>query len=211
MLVYGASNICCRLVRLFGGRQYILVVVVVVMQGLFIVRIFKSYNNIMLTPPSKVVLIVTVAYLTTFFALASGLINALIEGRGINRFMIPSRSAQTIGETVVFILILFMGMVGTIMLYQSGRSSKPKGTKGTADIRIWRPGDCPSLGFHTCWSQTVIELHLYTNILPASIDSCCNVFSSRSLSCNSTLSFTALLRWRSLRLAGDWTHPLSFL
>ena len=96
------------------------------MEGLFIVRIFKSYNNIMLTPPSKVVLIVTVAYLTTFFALASGLINALIEGRGINRFMIPSRSAQTIGETVVFILILFMGMVGTIMLYQSGRSANPK-------------------------------------------------------------------------------------
>ena len=115
-----------RLVRLFGGRHVHLVVVVVVMQGLFIVRIFKSYNNIMLTPPSKVVLIVTVAYLTTFFALASGLINALIEGRGINRFMIPSRSAQTIGETVVFILILFMGMVGTIMLYQSGRSANPK-------------------------------------------------------------------------------------
>ena len=106
--------------------QAVHLVVVVVMQGLFIVRIFKSYNNIMLTPPSKVVLIVAVAYLTTFFALASGLINALIEGRGINRFMIPSRSAQTIGETVVFILILFMGMVGTFMLYQSGRSANPK-------------------------------------------------------------------------------------
>ena len=100
--------------------------VVVVMQGLFIVRIFKSYNNIMLTPPSKVVLIVAVAYLTTFFAFASGMINALIEGRGINRFMIPSRSAQTIGETVVFTLILFVGMAGTFMLYQSGRSANPK-------------------------------------------------------------------------------------
>jgi hypothetical protein len=101
-------------------------VVVVLMEGLFIVRIFKSYNNIMLMPPSKVVLIVTVAYLTTFFALASGLINALIEGRGVNRFMIPSRSAQTIGETVVFTLILFIGMAGTFMLYQSGRSANPK-------------------------------------------------------------------------------------
>jgi hypothetical protein len=100
--------------------------VVVVMQGLFIVRIFKSYNNIMLTPPSKVVWIVAIAYLTTFFALASGLINALIEGRGINRFMIPSRSAQTIGETVVVTLILFIGMAGTFMLYQSGRSANPK-------------------------------------------------------------------------------------
>ena len=100
--------------------------VVVVMEGLFIVRIFKSYNNIMLTTPSKVVWIVAVAYLTTFFALASGLINALIEGRGINRFMIPSRQAQTVGETVVFTLILFMGMAGAFMLYQSGRSANPK-------------------------------------------------------------------------------------
>jgi hypothetical protein len=96
------------------------------MEGLFIVRIFKSYNNIMLTAPSKVVWIVAVAYLTIFFALASGMINALIEGRGINRFMIPSRSAQTIGETVVITLILFMGMAGAFMLYNSGRSANPK-------------------------------------------------------------------------------------
>ena len=100
--------------------------VAVVMEGLFIVRIFKSYSNIMLTPPSKVVWIVAVAYLTTFFALASGMINALIEGRGINRFMIPSRSAQTVGETVVVTLILFIGMAGAFMLYQSGRSANPK-------------------------------------------------------------------------------------
>ncbi len=99
---------------------------VVVMEGLFIVRIFKSYNSIMLTAPSKVVWIVAVAYLTIFFALASGMINALIEGRGINRFMIPSRSAQTIGETVVITLILFMGMAGAFMLYNSGRSANPK-------------------------------------------------------------------------------------
>ena len=98
----------------------------VVMEGLFIVRIFKSYNRIMLTTHSKVVWIVAVAYLTTFFALASGLINALIEGRGINRFMIPSRSAQTIGETIVITLILFMGMAGAFMLYYSGRSPNPK-------------------------------------------------------------------------------------
>jgi hypothetical protein len=116
-------------------RQYLLpdkafwwqaVHLVVAMEGLFIVRIFKSYNIIMLTPPSKVVWIVAIAYLTTFFALASGMINALIEGRGINRFMIPSRSAQTVGETVVVTLILFIGMAGTFMLYQSGRSANPK-------------------------------------------------------------------------------------
>jgi hypothetical protein len=91
------------------------------MEGLFIVRSFKSYNNIMLTTQSKVVWIVAIAYLTVFFALASGLINALIEGRGINRFMIPSRSSQTIGETVVITLILFIGMIGVFMLYDSGR------------------------------------------------------------------------------------------
>jgi dolichyl-phosphate-mannose--protein O-mannosyl transferase len=98
----------------------------VLMEGLFIVRSFKSYNKIMLATRSKVVWIVAVAYLTTVFALASGLINSLIEGRGINRFMIPSRSAQTIGETIVFTLILFMGMAGAFMLYYSGRSPNPK-------------------------------------------------------------------------------------
>ena len=61
----------------------------VLMEGLFIVRSFKSYNKIMLATRSKVVWIVAVAYLTTVFALASGLINSLIEGRVINRFMIP--------------------------------------------------------------------------------------------------------------------------
>jgi dolichyl-phosphate-mannose--protein O-mannosyl transferase len=98
----------------------------VLMEGLFIVRSFKSYNKIMLATRSKVVWIVAVAYLTTVFALASGLINSLIEGRGINRFMIPSRSAQTVGETIVFTLILFMGMAGAFMLYYSGRSPNPK-------------------------------------------------------------------------------------
>jgi hypothetical protein len=98
----------------------------VVMEGLFIVVIFKSYNNTMLTSISKVVWVVAVAYLAVFFALASGMINALIEGAGVNRFMIPSRSVQTVGETVVITLILFIGMAGTFMLYQSGRSPNPK-------------------------------------------------------------------------------------
>lgn len=121
--------------------------VVVVMEGLFIVRIFKSYNNIMLTTPSKVVWIVAVAYLTTFFALASGLINALIEGRGINRFMIPSRQAQTVGETVVLTLILFMGMAGAFMLYQSGRSANPKVQKALLIAGFGVLGIALMLGF----------------------------------------------------------------
>jgi hypothetical protein len=117
------------------------------MEGLFIVRIFKSYNNIMLTTPSKVVWIVAVAYLTTFFALASGMINALIEGRGINRFMIPSRSAQTVGETVVVTLILFMGMAGAFMLYQSGRSANPKVQKALLIAGFGVLGIALMLGF----------------------------------------------------------------
>ena len=121
--------------------------VVVVMEGLFIVRIFKSYNDIMLTTPSKVVWIVAVAYLTTFFALASGLINALIEGRGINRFMIPSRQAQTVGETVVLTLILFMGMAGAFMLYQSGRSANPKVQKALLIAGFGVLGIALMLGF----------------------------------------------------------------
>jgi hypothetical protein len=96
------------------------------MEGLFIVRIFKSYNNTMLISTSKFVWAIAVAYLAAFFALASGVINALIEGAGVNRFIIPSRSVQTVGETVVITLILFIGMSGTFMLYHSGRSANPK-------------------------------------------------------------------------------------
>jgi hypothetical protein len=80
----------------------------------------------MLTSTSKVVWVVAVGYLVFFFALASGMINAIIEGRSLGGFVLPSRSAQTIGETVVITMILFIGMSGTFMLYHSGRSANPK-------------------------------------------------------------------------------------
>jgi hypothetical protein len=81
----------------------------------------------MLTTPPKVVWIVAVGYLAFFFALSSGLINSIIEGRALGaRFIIPARSAQTIGETVVITMILFMGMAGTFMLYNSGKSANPQ-------------------------------------------------------------------------------------
>jgi UPF0716 family protein affecting phage T7 exclusion len=80
----------------------------------------------MLSSSSKIVWIVAVAYLAFFFALASGMINAIIEGRNLTGFVLPSRSAQTIGETVVITLILFMGMTGAFMLYHSGRATNPK-------------------------------------------------------------------------------------
>ena len=75
---------------------------------------------------SKVIWLVAIAYLAIFFALASGLINAIIEGAGINRFLVTSRSVQTIGETMVITLVLFIGMMGTFMVYQAGRSPNPK-------------------------------------------------------------------------------------
>ncbi|AFU59734.1 hypothetical protein Ngar_c28140 [Candidatus Nitrososphaera gargensis Ga9.2] len=78
------------------------------------------------TTPSKVVWIVAVGYLAFFFALASGMINAIIEGRDFGGFILPTRSVQTIGETVVITLILFIGMAGTLMLYHSGRSVNPQ-------------------------------------------------------------------------------------
>jgi hypothetical protein len=132
---------------LLPDKAFLWQAVHLVMEGLFIVRIFKSYNIIMLTTPSKVVWIFAVAYLTTFFALASGVINALIEGRGINRFMITSRSAQTIGETVVITLILFMGMAGTFMLFHSGRSANPKVQKALLIAGFGLLGIALLLGF----------------------------------------------------------------
>ena len=80
----------------------------------------------MLANTSKIVWVVAVGYLAFFFALASGMINAIIEGRNLSGFILPSRAAQTIGETVVITLVLFIGMAGTFMLYHSGRATNPK-------------------------------------------------------------------------------------
>jgi hypothetical protein len=97
------------------------------MEGLFIDGILKPYNDaVMLTTTSKVAGLVAVAYLAVFFALASGLVNALIEGRNISAFIVPTRTVQTAGETVVVTLLLFIGMGGAFMLYESGKSLNPK-------------------------------------------------------------------------------------
>jgi hypothetical protein len=93
------------------------------MQGLFIVGNFKPYNDfIMISTSSKIAGIVAIAYLAAFFTLASGLVNSLIEGRGISAFIVPTRTVQTTGETLVITLLLFIGMGGAFMLYQSGKS-----------------------------------------------------------------------------------------
>jgi hypothetical protein len=85
----------------------------------------------MLYRSSKFVLVVAVAYLVVFFALASGVFNAIIEGgRVANQIFAPSRSVQTIGETIVTMMILFMGMVGTFLLYRSGKAITSKTQEG---------------------------------------------------------------------------------
>ncbi len=74
----------------------------------------------------KTVIVVAGAYLIAFFALASGVVNAATEGSGINTFLLPTRSVQTMGETVAMSLILFIGMAGVFLLYRSGQSLAPK-------------------------------------------------------------------------------------
>ena len=82
----------------------------------------------MILSVSRIVLIASVLYLVIFFALVSGIINAVLEGSLTPRgtFIIPSRSAQTLGETIVTTMILFMGMVGAYLLYRSGQALTTK-------------------------------------------------------------------------------------
>ena len=73
---------------------------------------------------SKIVTLAAIVYLITFFALAGGLFNALIEGvaAGSQAFILPTRSAQTLSETIVFVFILFIGMGGALMLHRAGKA-----------------------------------------------------------------------------------------
>lgn len=80
----------------------------------------------MLTSTSKYITIASVLYLVAFFAFASGLVNSIIEGGRAKGIIIPSRSVQTIGETTVTVMILFMGMSGAYLLYNSGKAASSK-------------------------------------------------------------------------------------
>lgn len=75
----------------------------------------------MISGRSKVVFIVMGAYLITFFVLASGVVNAAIEGAGIGAFIIPTRGVQTLGETVAITMILFIGFAGAVLLHRAGK------------------------------------------------------------------------------------------
>ena len=79
---------------------------------------------------SKLLIVVSIIYLIFFFSLSSGLINAILEGENLpnNLTFIPSRSFQTMSETIILVIILFVGTIGTFLLYQSGKVLTLKGT-----------------------------------------------------------------------------------
>lgn len=81
-----------------------------------------------MSPRKSIVFIAAVIYLVVFFALASGIFNAIIEGvaTGSGAFILPTRSAQTLIETIVMIFILFIGMGGAIIIYRAGKAGTSK-------------------------------------------------------------------------------------
>src|ERR687888_633625 len=91
-----------------------------------------KYNPVSLKSPimlsgTQITMVVAISYLVVFFSLGSGLINAILEGGRYTRsFVIPTRSAQTIGETIVTTMILFMGMSGALLIYRAGKARTPK-------------------------------------------------------------------------------------
>jgi hypothetical protein len=54
------------------------------------------------------------------------LVNSIIEGPAAKALVVPSRSIQSIGETIVTVMILFMGLIGAYLLYESGKAQSAK-------------------------------------------------------------------------------------
>ena len=91
---------------------------------------------VMLYSKSKYITIAAIVYLVIFFAFASGLVNSIIEGSRTKAFVVPSRSIQTIGETIVTVMILFMGMFGAYLFVLGGKSNICKESMGICNKRI---------------------------------------------------------------------------
>jgi hypothetical protein len=90
--------------------------------NLFLIDWLSTY--LVLPRASKLVIVAATVYLVAFFALASGIFNALIEGAaaGSQAFILPTRSAQTLSEAIVMIFILFIGMGGALLLFRAGQA-----------------------------------------------------------------------------------------
>jgi hypothetical protein len=82
--------------------------------------------------PDKAILAASTIYLVFFFALGSGLFNSILEGSGrlSGSFIIPSRSIQTVAETVVLVIIFLLGTSGVYLLYKGGISQAPIKNQG---------------------------------------------------------------------------------
>jgi hypothetical protein len=64
----------------------------------------------------KPVLILASIYVLVYFAFASGLINAIIEGHDYNQAVfLPSRAVQNNYETVIGVTLLLFGFVGALI------------------------------------------------------------------------------------------------
>lgn len=89
-------------------------------------------DNKMPMSSNKAILIASSIYLVFFFALGSGLFNSILEGSGrlSGSFIIPSRSIQTVAETVVMIIIFLLGTSGVYLLYKGGISQAPIKNQG---------------------------------------------------------------------------------
>ena len=103
----------------------------------------------MLLNTGQLALIVAVIYIIIFFLLGSGLFNSIIERPNVSNstFIVPSRSAQTIGETMVTTMILFIGMAGAFLLYRSGKAVSPKTQGGLLAAGFTIIGIALILGF----------------------------------------------------------------
>jgi hypothetical protein len=103
----------------------------------------------MLPNTGQLALILAVTYLIIFFLLGSGVFNSIIEGPGVSTstFIVPSRSVQTIGETIVTTMILFIGMAGAFLLYRSGKAVNPKTQGGLLAAGFTIIGIALILGF----------------------------------------------------------------
>lgn len=103
----------------------------------------------MLSNTGQLALIVAVIYIIIFFLLGSGLFNSIIERPNVSNstFIVPSRSVQTIGETIVTTMILFIGMAGAFLLYRSGKAVNPKTQGGLLAAGFTIIGIALILGF----------------------------------------------------------------
>jgi hypothetical protein len=73
----------------------------------------------------KPVLILASIYVLIYFAFASGLINAIIEGHDYNQAVfLPSRAVQNNYETVIGVTLLLFGFVGALIAVKAFNTEK---------------------------------------------------------------------------------------